>query len=189
MKDHAILQISQKIKESRKALNITLQELADRADVTKGLISQIENSRTVPSLIVLIQIIKALNVDINTFFRDINLNKQDLPVLIVRNNEMKAFEKEEAKGYVYQRIFTRSIKSATTDFVLLELEPGAERDMVVTEAFEFKYIIEGEVVYRFEKDNVTLKKGDSMFFDGRMPHAPVNNSKRKALMLVIYFFD
>lgn len=189
MKDHAILQISQKIKESRKALNITLQELADRADVTKGLISQIENSRTVPSLIVLIQIIKALNVDINTFFRDINFNKDELPMLIVRKDELKTFEKEEADGYAYQRIFTRAIKSATTDFVLLELVPGAKRDMVVTEAFEFKYIIEGEVVYRFEKNDVTLKKGDAMFFDGRMPHAPINKSKGKALMLVIYFFD
>lgn len=189
MKDHAILQISQKIKESRKSLNITLQELADRADVTKGLISQIENSRTVPSLLVLIQIIKALNVDINTFFRDINFNNEGIPMLVVRKDELQMFEKEESDGYIYRRIFTRAIKSTTTDFVLLELQPGAVREMVVTEAFEYKYIIEGEIVYRFEKNDVTLKKGDSMFFDGRMPHAPINQSNTNALMLVIYFFE
>ncbi|WP_409994912.1 helix-turn-helix domain-containing protein [Chitinophaga pinensis] len=46
------------MKEKRREKNITVQDLADRAKVIKGLISQIENSRTIPSLIVLIDIIK-----------------------------------------------------------------------------------------------------------------------------------
>ncbi|RWU08115.1 helix-turn-helix domain-containing protein [Pedobacter chitinilyticus] len=189
MKDHALLQISQKIKDIRKSMNMTVQELADKAEVTKGLISQIENSRTVPSLLVLIQIIKALDIDINVFFKDINANKKETPILVVRANQTKPFEKEDAVGYQYNRIFSKSIKSSTTDFVLLELEPGAEREMVKTEAFEFKYIISGEVTYKFEKKNIILKEGDSMFFDGRIAHSPVNKSNLKALMLVVYFFE
>ncbi|RZK57316.1 MAG: XRE family transcriptional regulator [Pedobacter sp.] len=189
MRDPALLQISQKIKDTRKTLGFTVQELAERADVTKGLISQIENSRTVPSLLVLIQIIKALDVDINIFFEDIILGEKDKPILIIRSDEAEIFEKEEAKGYHYSRIFSRTIKNSTVDFVILALEPGAEREKVVTEAFEFKYIIEGEVVYKFENSEVTLKKGDSMFFDGRLAHAPVNLTNEKAMMLVVYFFD
>lgn len=167
---------------------MTVQELADRSEVSKGMISQIENSRTVPSLLVLIQIIKALGVELNSFFEDINFDK-DLPLLIIREEELSTFEKEDASGYHYQRIFSRSIKSSTIDFVLLCLEPGAEREKVVTEAFEFKYIIDGEVTYRFDSQDVVLKKGDSLFFDGRLPHAPVNLSKKLSTMLVIYFFE
>lgn len=188
MKDHALLQISHKIKETRKQLGMTVQELADRAEVTKGLISQIENSRTMPSLLVLIQIIKALNIDINEFFKDI-YTKKDAPIVVVRSDEMKPFEKEDALGYHYNRIFAQSIKSSAVDFVLLELEPGREREMVQTEAFEFKYIISGEVVYKFKKEEIVLKKGDSMFFDGRISHTPVNQSSETATMLVVYFFD
>ena len=76
MQEDIIIQISHKIKEKRKAKGITVQELADRADVSKGLISQIENNRTVPSLLVLVNIIRALNLDMNEFFNDINHHKQ-----------------------------------------------------------------------------------------------------------------
>jgi len=73
--------------------------------------------------------------------------------------------------------------------VLLELEADATRPMVQTEAYEFKYMISGKVEYRFSKKNVILEEGDSMLFDGRISHTPVNIGKGKALMLVIYFFE
>ena len=75
MQDEILLQISGKIKERRKELGITVQELADKAEVSKGLISQIENSRTIPSLMVLMDIIKSLQIDLNSFFKDINFHK------------------------------------------------------------------------------------------------------------------
>ncbi|MGE8426123.1 MAG: helix-turn-helix domain-containing protein, partial [Sphingobacterium siyangense] len=67
MEDNTIFKISNKIKEIRKEKGITIQEVADRAGVSKGLISQIENNRTIPSLLVLINIINALNIDLNEF--------------------------------------------------------------------------------------------------------------------------
>ncbi|WP_370629788.1 helix-turn-helix domain-containing protein [Pedobacter sp. MR2016-19] len=70
--------MSGKIKERRKELGITVQELADKAEVSKGLISQIENSRTIPSLMVLMDIIKSLEIDLNSFFKDINFHKKML---------------------------------------------------------------------------------------------------------------
>ena len=81
------------------------------------------------------------------------------------------------------------IKKSTVDIVILELEPNAHRPQVQTEAFEYKYILSGEVVYQFDEENYTLAQGDSMLFDGRVPHTPKNNGKEKAIMLVIYFFE
>src|ERR1700748_2366928 len=99
MKDNILIQISNRIKERRREQNITVQELANQANVSKGLISQIENSRTVPSLMVLIDIIKALEIDLNVFFKDIT-NKTDQPLILVkRKSEYEHFEKEHAMGF------------------------------------------------------------------------------------------
>jgi transcriptional regulator with XRE-family HTH domain len=122
MEDDVLIQISNRIKDKRREKNITVQELASRANVSKGLISQIENSRTIPSLIVLIDIIKALEIDLNVFFKDIDAGK-NFPLIIRRQSEYHHFEKEHAEGFHYQRIFTQSIKNSTVDIVILELEP------------------------------------------------------------------
>ena len=189
MEENTLLEISTRIKEIRREKNITVQELADRVSVSKGLISQIENNRTVPSLLVLVNIIRALEVDLNQFFKDIATNSALAPVIIKRKNEYESFEKEQAIGFMYQRIFTKTIKNSTVDIVLLELEPDATRPMVVTEAFEYKYILSGKVDYIFEDQQYSLSEGDSMLFDGRLPHTPKNLTDQKAVMLIIYFFE
>ncbi|MCD8740357.1 XRE family transcriptional regulator [Mucilaginibacter roseus] len=189
MEDDILLQISNRIKERRREKNITVQDLATKANVSKGLISQIENSRTIPSLIVLIDIIKALDIDLNVFFKDIRHKEGRQAPIIKRKSEYEHFEKEDAHGFHYQRIFTQSIKNSTVDMVILELEPGAHRPMVQTEAYEYKYILNGTVEYQFEDSSYTLKEGDSMLFDGRLAHTPKNAGKGKASMLVLYFFE
>jgi len=189
MEEDIIIQISNHIKEKRREKNITVQELAVRANVSKGLISQIENSRTVPSLIVLVDIIKALEIDLNVFFKDIH-NKSNQPVILVkRKEEYEHFEKEHAIGFHYQRIFTQFITQSTVDIVILQLEPDANRPLVETEAFEYKYLLSGQVDYLFEDQTISLSQGDSLLFDGRIPHTPKNTGKHTATMLVIYFFE
>ncbi len=188
MQKDILIQISNKIKEKRRERNITVQDLADKAQVSKGLISQIENNRTIPSLLVLINIIKALDIDLNIFFKDFNTSGQT-GVIVLKKEEYQPFEKEDAIGFKYQRIITESMKSTTVDVVLLELSPNATRPMVQTEAYEYKYLIAGEVTYQFKDQTITLSQGDSIFFDGRMPHTPQNLSQTKALMLVVYFFE
>jgi transcriptional regulator with XRE-family HTH domain len=189
MEEDILIQISNRIKDRRREKNITVHELAIRANVSKGLISQIENSRTIPSLMVLIEIIKALEIDLNEFFKDIRSKSNDLPILVKRKNEYDHFEKEHASGFHYQRIFTKSINPSTIDIVILELEPDANRPLVETDAFEYKYVLAGDIEYQFNEEKITLSQGDSMLFDGRIPHTPKNLGTTTASMLVIYFFE
>ncbi|MDM1293073.1 helix-turn-helix transcriptional regulator [Sphingobacterium sp. N143] len=189
MEDNTIFKISFKIKEIRKEKGITIQEVANKAGVSKGLISQIENNRTIPSLLVLINIINALEVDLNEFFKDFNSELDAGPVIVRKKDSYTSFEKEQAVGFHYKRIFTSTLESSTMDIVLLELLPDAERPMVVTEAYEYKYIISGQVEYSFPDQKITLEEGDSIFFNGRLSHTPRNIGKDKALMLIVYFFD
>ncbi|WP_316817207.1 XRE family transcriptional regulator [Pedobacter nyackensis] len=189
MEDDIILKISYRIKEIRKEKNITIQELADRAGVSKGLISQIENNRTIPSLPVLMNIVHSLKLDLTGFFKDISPADHQEKVFVIRKNDYKPLKKEAAKGFNYQRILARNIHGGPVDFVLLELKKGARRNkMVTTDAFEYKYLIKGKVDYLIEEKNYILEEGESIFFDGRLGHNLSNVGDSDAVMLVVYYF-
>lgn len=190
MQEDMLIQISYKIKEIRKQKNITIQELADRANVSKGLISQIENNRTVPSLPVLMNIVLSLNLDLNEFFKDIAPNKKAPQKIIIKSpKEYQTFEKEYAKGFLYHRAFTRNVQSGPVDFVILELKKGAKRNKLIqSESFEYNYMIKGKVEYVIEDKTFTFNEGESLFFDSRLPHKLANTGTSDAMMLVVYFF-
>ncbi|MCH5598284.1 helix-turn-helix domain-containing protein [Niabella ginsengisoli] len=100
MQDEVLLTISNRIKEIRQAKKITTERLAKSANVSKGLISQIENNRTVPSLPVLINILQALGVDLNDFFKDISYDKKIIKVLNLRNpKNIKPLKKNMRKEF------------------------------------------------------------------------------------------
>ena len=189
MQEDLILLVGNKIKSKRTQRKITLEELATRAGVTKGLISQIENNRTVPSLSVLFNIIHSLEEDVKSFFEDMHEHFANGQVLIVRAGEEKAFKKEPVKGFSYKRIFTKSLNTQAVDFVLLELKKGAGRKQLIrTEAFECKHVLKGKIEYQIEKEKIILQAGDTLFFDGRARHRLRNIGNTEAAILVAYLF-
>jgi transcriptional regulator with XRE-family HTH domain len=189
MQEDILIQISNKIKEVRKSKNITVQEFANKAKVSKGLISQIENNRTIPSLPVLMNIVQSLDMDLTDFFKDIHRNNSQGKIVIKRSKTYQQFEKEVAKGFNYKRILTRNMNGGPIDIVLLELTKGAKRSkMIKTDAYEYKYIIKGNVEYLIEDETHILQEGDSLFFDGRLGHKLSNIGNTEALLLVVYFF-
>lgn len=189
MQEDILLQISDKIKRARKAQNATVQDLATQAQVSKGLISQVENGRTIPSLPVLLAIIRGLNLDLNDFFQDLTLLANTPRVITKKPKDYQKFEKEKTRGFVYKRILARDIKSLPIDIVLLELKRGAKRkELVKTEAYEYKFVMQGSVRYTIDGKNYELHAGDSLFFDGRQEHTLANIGDTEAQMLVVYFF-
>jgi DNA-binding XRE family transcriptional regulator len=186
MHEELLLLIGDKIRTKRNQKNITLEQLARKAGVSKGLISQIENNRTVPPLPVLFNIIHSLEGNLRGFFEDMEDGFTKGQVLVVRKGQERHFTKEPVKGFTYKRILTRSIVSQATDVVLLELKKKASRrQMIRTDAFECKYMLKGSVEYQIEKEMITLHEGDTLFFDGRAPHRLCNIGDGDALMLVV----
>jgi transcriptional regulator with XRE-family HTH domain len=189
MNEELLLLIGDKIKTKRTLRNITIEQLAQKAGVSKGLISQIENNRTVPSLPVLFNIIHSLEENLRSFFEDMQDGYSKNHILLVRKGEARHFSKEPVKGFTYKRILTRSIASQATDVVLLELKKKASRrQMIRTDAFECKYVLKGSVEYQIEKEMIVLGEGDTLFFDGRAAHRLRNIGDGDALILVFYFF-
>ena len=84
-----VARIAGKIRAIRLKQGLTIQQLADRADVSKGLISKIENSRTIPSLPVFVKILRSLDISFMDFFADMGPGDQKRHILI-RKDEAAA---------------------------------------------------------------------------------------------------
>lgn len=186
MKD-VLLGIGQKLKVIRKANSFTLSDVAKKAKVSTALVSKVENGRTIPSLPVLLSLLKALNEDPSNFFRGITLQREK-PYIVIRNNEYSRFEKEDSEGYIYEMVLDKWLFSVGFEIVFLTVESGAKRKKTQTDAFEFKYMLSGSCSYVIGQDTIELKAGDALYFDGRIPHNPENHGTEAARMLVIYFY-
>ena len=62
--------LGDKIKELRLQCDLTQEELANRCELTKGYISQLENDLTSPSIATLIDILSALGTSLKEFFAE-----------------------------------------------------------------------------------------------------------------------
>src|SRR5690606_40161850 len=60
------------------------------------------------------------------------------------------------------------------DFHVTGVQTWLFRSKVVTDAYEYKYMLSGECTYIIGDEEVLLYEGDAIFFDGRIPHVPVN---------------
>ncbi|MFH6942716.1 helix-turn-helix domain-containing protein [Flavobacterium sp. FlaQc-52] len=186
--DDYLIGIGKRIKDIRKNSKKTISTVANAAEVSNGLISRIENGRTIPSLPVLLNIISALEIEVSAFFEGMP-KPSGQNYMVSRAEENSIIEKEDdAKGFTYQYIFGKQLSSIGFEAVLLEVKPNSQREKVETDAYEYKYMLSGECVYIIGDDEVLIKEGDSIFFDGRIPHVPVNRSATTAKMLVLYFF-
>ncbi len=185
MTDQILIRVGKKIRELRQKKQIKLHEVAEEAQISKGLLSKIENGRTIPSLPVLLAVIQALKVDISVFFEGIDLQSNGNYIL-KRKATYTPVEKEEAVGFLYHYILSQNVMNMAFQAVILELQPQSKREKVVTDGYEFKYVLKGEVEYHLGDEIVCMQQGDSIFFNGKVPHVPINKTNEPVSMLVVY---
>ncbi|NLW85733.1 MAG: cupin domain-containing protein [Planctomycetes bacterium] len=180
-----LIQIGVTLRQLRLAQGKTLDDIADTTGLSKSLISKIENFRTIPSLPVLANICKALKTDMADLVQGIGINQQD-PYVVVRADQRRSISRDEGEGYLYENILNSSINATLFDSFVLTIDAGSKRSVVTTDGMQFIFILEGQIEFRVGDDVVPLDAGDSLYFDGRIPHLPVNRKKKPAKLLAIY---
>ncbi len=189
MSEHLLVDIGQRLRAVRKEKGMTLAELGENAGVSKSLLSKIENGRTVPSLPVLLNLISALDLLPEDFFKGLSFEKPQKYQHCQPHEHQVFYKEEKAEGFLYQRILERGFDEFTLEAVLLDIEPGAERPMVSTDAWEFKYLLKGSLQYHIEDEVIPLRAGDTLLYDGRLMHVPKNEGREVARMLVVYLYN
>ena len=93
MEDY-IIGIGKRIREIRKEKGLTINTVASSAEVSNGLISRVENGRTIPSLPVLLNIIAALDTEVASFFNSLPQGGKTA-FIVSRKEEHAIIEKED----------------------------------------------------------------------------------------------
>ncbi len=178
--------ISSKLRSERNNKNISLNKLSERSELSKGLLSKIENSRTVPSLPVFLNILDALEISPKDFFEDMYLH-DGKNFQHIKRKHGTPITKEGRIGFTYQSLLSQNISGITVDVVHLRIEPYAKAEPTTTDGYEYKYVIKGKANYRVGNETILIQEGDSLFFDSRVPHQPIPIDDWACEMLVIYF--
>lgn len=187
--ENSLLEIGPRLREIRRALRFSQQHVADTSGLTKGTVSKVETGRIIPTLPVLFALLRALDEDPEGFFRGVRFSAPP-PYIHRTKAAAKPLERELAcLGFDYLQLLEADAKDFAVRAVILEIEPDSSRGRVTTDAYEYKYVLSGHLEYEIGEDTIKLGPGDSLFYDGRIPHVPQNRSSETARMLVVYIHD
>ncbi|MBS7263130.1 MAG: helix-turn-helix transcriptional regulator [Eubacteriales bacterium] len=169
------MKIGEKIRRMRMRLGLTQEELANRCELSKGFISQLERDLTSPSIATLIDILESLGTDLKTFFNDTDQEK-----IVFSKDDF--FEKH-SEGTSIVWLVPNSQKNAMEP-ILYTLQPGAESEEDNPhEGEEFGYVLSGRITLVLGDNAYKCGKGESFYFKPTMPHFIRNHGKQKAELL------
>ena len=156
------MDIGKKIKELRVAKGLTQEELADRSELSKGFISQLERDLTSPSIATLMDILQCLGTTVSEFFQE-----EPEDQIVFQNEDY--FEKIDSElGSKTEWIIPNAQKNMMEP-IRLTLAPGvATYPDLPHEGEEFGYVLQGSVKIHVGNKVYKAKKGESFYFT---PHA------------------
>ena len=171
------MQLGTKIRDMRLQLNLTQEELADRCELTKGYISQLEIDLTSPSIATLGDILDALGSSFSEFFRD---EKNEKVVF----SESDYVEKESEGSR--QKWLVPNAQKNLMEPLAVELAPnsGTAED-IPHECEEFGFVLEGKITLTLGKKKYVCRKGESFYYSADRTHRISNESGAKAKFIWI----
>ena len=170
------LSIGERIKTLRQAKSLTQEELASRANLTKGFISQIERNLTSLSVESLIGILDALDEKPSHFFNGA-FDEQ----IVFKLKDRVELEMEDVKAF---QILVPAAQNRLMDPALLEMDPGEKTpEEAPHEGEEFGLVLSGSVELMLGGKIYKLKKGECFYFKATRKHYIVNRRNSKALVM------
>lgn len=169
------MEIGIKLKELRLKNQLTQEELADRSELTKGYISQLENDLTSPSIATLKDILQALGSSLSAFFSE----DEEEPLVFTKEDY---FLKEGENSSVTWLVPTAQ-KNAMEP-IMLRLKGGAatEKDLP-HDGEEFGYVLKGTIKVCVGKRDCEANEGESFYFRSNKTHYLVNLTDEEAVVL------
>jgi len=176
--------LGKRIRSMRVQKAITLQQLASQTNLSKSLLSKIENGKVSSPVSTLFTIAKALNTKITYFFND---RDENLPIILVRKNERRQFHRINARfGYTYEALGYKRKEKLMEPFILYMDKKTAKNVSFSHPGEEILFIMDGTWEFRHGDETLMLRKGDCIYFDASVPHSgrPIGNKPVKAFMVI-----
>ncbi|MBP1889568.1 transcriptional regulator with XRE-family HTH domain [Clostridium moniliforme] len=173
------MEIGDKIRSIRIAKGLTQEELANRCELSKGFISQVENDLTSPSIATLVDILEILGTNLTEFFSEKGEER-----ITYKNDDMFETEDEDL-GYSLKWLVPSAQKN-DMEPIMLTLEPnGKYIEEEPHEGEEFGFVLNGSVILHLGDKSYKVKKGESFYFKPKLNHYLSNPGKTIAKVIWI----
>lgn len=158
------MNIGPKIKELRIMKGLTQEELADRSELSKGFISQLERDLTSPSITTLVDILNSLGTNLKEFF------SEDSEEQIVFHDADYCEKYDTELKNKIEWIIPNAQKNAMEP-IRVTLGPGGSTyPDAPHEGEEFGYVLLGTITIHIGGRHFKAKKGESFYFTPSASH-------------------
>lgn len=170
----------QKIRVMRKAMDMSIKELAEKSQLSTGLISQIERDLVSPSVNAMMRIVDALDTTMGEFFDD-EFIKED-PIVMGRTEHKEILLSSMDRKYT----LLSPTDSRILEMIVMHINPKTDLDTVlprVHEGEECGFILEGALVVEVDGIQYELLEGESIYFEATKPHRYLNLSNEESVSI------
>lgn len=171
-------QIGEKIKALRLASDLTQEELANRARLTRGFISQIENDQSSINLDSLVDILEALGITLTEFFSDTSS-----PQIVFSPSDRIAIEGEGVSSF---EILVPGSTNNMMNPMLLKLKPGEKlEEMEPMPGEQFGFVLKGTISLKLKNQVIEISSKNCFYFESNQHNQILNMSEKAAEFLWI----
>lgn len=169
------MDIGAKIKRLRLSNRLTLEELANRSELTKGFLSQLERDLTSPSIATLENILEALGTNLKDFFSE----DEDEQIVFSKDDFFENTQDDYKISYIIPNAQKNEMEP-----ILIELkEDKKSMEIDPHDGEEFGYVIQGKVTLVNGEEEYDVKKGETFYLKGNLPHYIINKNDTLAKVI------
>jgi transcriptional regulator with XRE-family HTH domain len=177
--------LGERLRQRRKALKMTLKDVAERSSLTTGFISQIERDITTPSLTSLSNVCRALDMDVSEFLNfqtsEDSQQSQDAPLLF-------GIGKVSPEVVTYERL-TASFPNNVLRATFIHEPAGYRSEAMSHEGEEIFYIVSGELTLEVSGQPTVLREGDTAHFPSKLSHRTWNHTDNPTTVFHVCTMD
>ena len=161
------------IRSRRKERKLTLKNVAEKASISEGFLSQVENDVNSPSVETLIRICTAIGVDAGDL---ISRASRQTKVEVVRRSEWDDIDLSHT-GFVTRRFFPPDFRTGTSGLLRTHIFTKTTRVRKnIKNAQEVLTILKGVVELTLGPETLPLSEGDSVHFWSNLDNQKITNN-------------
>jgi transcriptional regulator with XRE-family HTH domain len=164
--------IGERIKRKREILNLHLNELAEKVGVSPSALSQIEKSKSFPSILTLKSIAENLHTTVGELVGE---NEPDGNDPVVSKKDI-LFVEQNPSGTLFFRLSHHNM-SKQMDTYLIRFAQASGIDGYFSNSYAqvFCHVLSGEIRFDLDGKIYILKPGDNIYFHTKTSHNAINN--------------
>ncbi len=176
--DETTVNVAQRIRILRERRNLSQRALAEASGLSRNTLSLLERGRSSPTVSTLKRIASALGVDIETFFNP----SEHVNIVHVKSDQRPHVQLLDVS---MADLGVGMLDQLVTPLVL-QLMPEARSGPPISHGGQdFIYCVSGEVLYTVGGQAFVLEPGDSLLFEGRLPHRFQNTGSETTQVLIV----